>query len=113
MSDFDEARELDRRSHKLIDEKLPLTWLIGSAAAIVIAFATVVVKLDNVTSSLTKLELKTDQRDDRITLLIQNIAEVKGKNDTQQTQIDRNYQDLTEVKRNIEDLRRNQKWLTK
>lgn len=103
----------EQRPQKIIDAKLPLPWLIGCASAIVFSMGGVFFKLDNVTTSINKLEAKTDNRDDRISAIMQSLIQQQGKNDTQDAQILRAQTDITEVRRDVEDIRKSQRWMPK
>ncbi|WVW77383.1 hypothetical protein Bhz58_00052 [Stenotrophomonas phage vB_SmaS_Bhz58] len=107
------GQDMNERPQKIIDAKLPLPWLIGSACAVVFSMGGVFVKLDAVGASLTKLEAKTDTRDERISTLAQSLIQQAGKNDAQDAQITRNAADITDLKRDVEDIRKSQRWMPK
>ncbi len=107
------GQDMNERPQKIIDAKLPLPWLIGSVCAVVFSMGGVFVKLDAVGVSLTKLEAKTDTRDERISSLMQTLIRQQGKNDAQDAQIQRNASDISDVKRNVEELRESQRWMPK
>lgn len=111
--DNEAGQDMNERPQKIIDAKLPLPWLIGCATAIVFSMGGVFVKLDAVGSSLSKLEAKTDNRDERISTLAQSLIQQAGKNDTQDAQITRNAADITDLKRDVEDIRKSQRWMPK
>lgn len=111
--DNEAGQDMNERPQKIIDAKLPLPWLIGCATAIVFSMGGVFVKLDAVGSSLSKLEAKTDNRDERISSLMQTLIQQQGKNDTQDAQIQRNASDISDVKRDVEELRKSQRWMPK
>lgn len=101
------------RPQKIIDAKLPLPWLIGSACAVVFSMGGVFVKLDAVGASLTKLEAKTDNRDDRISTLAQSLIQQQGKNDVQDSQITGVQNETRDLRRDVEDLKKSQRWMPK
>lgn len=105
--------DMNERPQKVIDAKLPLTWLIGTAAAVVFSMGGVFFKLDSVSSSLTKLEAKTDNRDDRITTLAASLIQQQGKNDTQDAQITRAQSDISDIRRDVDEIRKSQRWMPK
>lgn len=107
------GQDMNERPQKIIDAKLPLPWLIGCATAIVFSMGGVFVKLDAVGSSLTKLEAKTDNRDERISALMQTLIQQQGKNDTQDAQISRNQSDISDLKRDVEEVKKSQRWMPK
>lgn len=86
---------------RIIDTKLPLAWLIGSAAMVIFAMGGIYIKLDTVSVALAKLEAKVDQRDDRIGLLQNTVTQTQGKTETQQNEINRLGQDVSDLKRSI------------
>lgn len=98
---------------RIIDAKLPLPWLIGCACAIVFSMGGVFVKLDNVNTALNKIEAKTDNRDDRITTLAATLIQQQGKNDTQDAAILRIQTDVIEIRRTLDETRKNQRWMPK
>ena len=104
---------MNERPLKVIDAKLPLTWLITSAVAVILAMGGVFMKLDNVSVALSKLEAKTDSRDERINLLAQTQIQQQGKNDTQDAQIVRSQSDIVDLKRDIDEIRKSQRWMPK
>lgn len=104
---------MNERPQKIIDAKLPLPWLIGSVCAIVFSFGGLFFKVDAVGQSVAKLEQKTDTRDERISTLAATLIQQQGKNDTQDAQIQRNAADIGEIKRDVEDLRKSQRWMPK
>lgn len=102
-----------KQASRIIDAKLPLSWLIGTASAVVFAMGGVYFKLETVSSSITKLESKTDNRDDRIATLTASLILQQGKNDTQDAQINRNHADIKDMRRDVDDIYKAQKWATK
>ena len=113
MSNEEFGSNMHERPQKIIDAKLPLPWLIGSACAVIFSMGGLFVKLDAVGTALTKLEVKTDTRDDRINLLTQSLIQQQGKNDIQDAQIQRNASDITDLKNSNEDIRKTQRWMPK
>lgn len=105
--------ELNERPQRIIDAKLPLPWLIGSACAIVFSMGGVFVKLDAVGSSVAKLEAKTDTRDDRINVLAQTLIQQQGKNDVQDAQITGVQNEARDLRRDVEEIKKNQRWMPK
>lgn len=104
---------MNERPTKIIDAKLPLPWLIGSACAVVFSMGGVFVKLDSVGASLTKLEAKTDTRDDRINVLAQTLIQQQGKNDVQDAQITGVKNEARDLRRDVEEIKKNQRWMPK
>jgi hypothetical protein len=90
---------------RIIETKIPLTWLVTSVLSVVLAFGGLFVKVDNATSAVSELKAKIESRDDRMTMLIQGLTEVKGVNSMQQSQIDRVQTDLIDVRRDLIDVR--------
>jgi hypothetical protein len=108
-----EGFEMHERPQKIIDAKLPLPWLIGCACAVVFSMGGVFVKLDAVGIALTKMEAKTDLRDERITTLSTALIQQQGRNETQDAQINRNQSDIAEIKRDLDEIGKNQRWMPK
>lgn len=98
---------------KIIDAKLPLWWLIGSACAVVFSMGGVFVKLDSVGTALTKIEAKTDSRDDRINVLAQSLIQQQGKNDVQDAQMQAMENEARYLRRDVEEIKKNQRWMPK
>lgn len=105
--------DMNGRPTKIIDAKLPLPWLIGSACAVVFSMGGVFVKLDSVGASLSKLEAKTDTRDDRINVLAQTLIQQQGKNDVQDAQIIGVQNEARDLRRDVEEIKKNQHWMPK
>lgn len=98
---------------KIIDAKLPLPWLIGSACAVVFSMGGVFVKLDAVGTALTKIEAKTDTRDDRISTLAQSLIQQQGKNDVQDAQVSALQNETRELRRDVEEVKKSIRWMPK
>lgn len=113
MSNNEAGQDMNERPQKIIDAKLPLPWLIGSACAVVFSMGGVFVKLDSVGQSLTKLEAKTDTRDERLSALAQTLIQQAGKNDVQDAQIIGVQNETRDLRRDVEDLKKNQRWMPK
>ena len=97
----------------MIDAKFPLTWLIGCSCAIVFALGGIFVQINGIASAVSKIESKTDIRDERTNVIAQSIIALQGDNRTQQAMIERTIADIAEAKRDIEELRRKQAWAPK
>lgn len=91
---------------KIIDMRLPLPWLLASVISIVFSIGGVFVKLNTVSESLVKMEIKTDLRDSKIINLAEMLIEQKGKNEMQDEQIKRTQADIGELKDSISDVRK-------
>lgn len=98
---------------KIVDAKLPLSWLIGCAAAIVFSMGGVFVKLDSLVGSLAKIEARTDNRDERIGALTQSLLIQQGRNETQDAHLARMQSDISDQKAAIEEVKKNQRWMPK
>lgn len=96
---------------RAIDTHISLSWLIGFTVAIVFAAGGVVVTMNEVSKQIAKLDVKMDQRDERIAAISQNVTTLSGENRMQQSQIDRAYLDINDVKHVVEDLRKGQRWM--
>lgn len=73
----------------LIEPKLPLWWIIASSVAIVFSMGGVIVKLDELGTSVQKIEAKIDAQEARLIIMDRSIYESKAENRIQQTQLDR------------------------
>jgi len=94
-----------------VDTHISLSWLIGFTCAIVFAAGGVVVTMGEVSKQIAKLDVKMDQRDERIAAITQNVTTLSGENRMQQSQIDRAYIDINDVKHSIDDIRKGQRWM--
>lgn len=113
MSNNEAGHDMNERPQKIIDAKLPLPWLIGSACAIVFSMGGVFVKLDAVGSAVSKIEAKTDSRDERISTLAQSLIAIQGRNDVQDAQIQGTQSEVRDMKRDIEEIKKSQRWMPK
>lgn len=95
------------------EPKLPLWSVIASAVAVVFSMGGVIVKLDSIGVSLVKLEQKTDTRDERIQTVQQTVLTMQGKNDMQDAQLSRIAVDFADMKRDVEEIRKHQRWAPK
>lgn len=86
----------------VIDAKLPLTWLISSAVAIVLSFGSLYAKMDAQNDTLKDLSSKLEKRDDNMSILLTSLAEVKSNNLTQDAAIARNAEDIADIKHRLE-----------
>jgi len=75
---------------KIIDTKLPLTWLLSTAGALLAALLSLILtianqsgKIDQVISQTTKFERRLDERDARMDRIEANIFEIRRKDDLQ------------------------------
>lgn len=98
---------------RVIDAKFPLTWLIGTGAAIVFAMGSVSFQISGLAATVAKIETKTDIRDERTNVISQSIIALQGDNRTQQAMIDRTAADVADAKRDIEEMKRKQVWAPK
>lgn len=85
-----------------LDTKVPLTWVIGAAVTVIVAFSVNTYKVDMLVKAVEKIETKADTRDDKINTLTQSIIQ-------QQSQTSRNTEDIGEIKRDVNQLKL-QRW---
>lgn len=97
----------------VIDTKFPLTWLIGCTCAIVFSMGGFAFKVSSFGESLSKIETKSDARDEKAALLQQMVLIQQGKNETQQSEITRAQSDIGDLKRDLEEMKRKQTWAPK
>lgn len=98
---------------KVIDSKLPLPWLLGSSAMILLAMGGLFAKMDNVTAAVQELSRKSETRDERMNLISNAIAETRSISMGNTASIVRSEKDIETMRRDIEDLRKTQRWLPK
>lgn len=94
----------------MIDAKFPLTWLLGTGAAIVFAMGSFSFQISGIAKTVANIEAKADVRDDRSNLMAQSIIALQGDQRTQDAKIDRSAIDIIEVKKDIEEMKRKQVW---
>lgn len=99
--------------NRFVDMKITITWLISAAASVVLALGGVYLKLDNVSNTVSELKVKTDIRDERISEVRSSIEQIKGANDVQNVTLTRHTQDIVDLRRDIDDIRKNQRWMPK
>lgn len=97
----------------VIDTKFPLSWLIGCSCAIVFSMGGFAVQVNSMSSALAKMDAKSDARDDRVNLLQQTVLIAQGKADNMASSITRNASDIADLKRDIEELKRSNRWTPK
>jgi predicted small secreted protein len=105
---------------KIIELKFPITWLLGVAFLICSVAVTAYFKFDGygkdiqaLTETVKTLSAKTDNRDDRIGAIIQSTIEIKAGQNGAELRLARAEADLRELRANIEEVRRNQRWIPK
>ncbi len=81
-----------------IDTKVPLSWVMSSAAAVVFALGFNAYKVDAVVKSVDKLETRSESRDDKLNALAQIITQ-------QQSQTSRNTEDISDIKRDVNEIK--------
>lgn len=104
---------LEQGRQTVIDTKFPLTWLIGCTCAIVFSMGGFAVKVSSFGESLSKIETKSDSRDEKAALLQQMVLIQQGKNETQQAELTRAVSDISDIKRDVEEMKRKQTWAPK
>lgn len=85
-------------SNSIITPKVPLSWVISSAVAIVFALGFNAYKVDAIVKSVDKLETRSESRDDKINTLAQSLIQ-------QQSQTSRNTDDIVDIKRDVNQLK--------
>lgn len=56
---------------RVIDTKIPVTWLITSVCGIILAIGGVFVRVDNMAATITKIDNKAEVRDERFNVVLQ------------------------------------------
>lgn len=72
----------ESRATKIIDMKLPLPWLLGTATAIVMAFAYVTVSVDRMREDVLELKSTTKAWNDRLATMVAETALLKFRVET-------------------------------
>ena len=105
---------------KIIELKLPLTYLITAVVTLLFALGGLYVKFDTLSQTVTRLDTKTDQRDDRIQVLLQTSVEIKSQISAQDQRMIRAESDVKEIRADFNSLRNevnrlnaNQRWMPK
>lgn len=86
----------------VIDAKLPLTWLIGSAVAIVFSLGGLYVKVDSLINTFDKVGTKLAEQDKTVSTLSQNVLIQSGRYDTLSLKVDNNTQNIAELKKDVD-----------
>lgn len=93
MTDSEWGR--DMKVHRIIDAKLPLTWLLSSAAALVLSLVSLEWsvaaqnnKLEQLIAQYSKIEQRLDARDQRMDDLMRQFYEMQRLDDAQSMRID-------------------------
>lgn len=113
MSTVIEQTKPQTGMQKMIDSKVPLVWVMSTSAAILIAMGGLFAKVDTMTTQVTDLVKKSESRDDRMNLISSAIAETRGLTMTNIQSINRSEKDIEMMRRDIDDLRKTQRWLPK
>lgn len=103
----------EKGNSTVIDTKFPLSWLIGCSAAIVFSMGGFAFQVNSMSNALSKIEVKTDARDERLNMMNQAILVRQGKDEAQDDKIVRLNADMAEVRRDIDELKRKQTWAPK
>lgn len=97
---------ITRRNPRVIETKFPITWVITSAVSVVLTMGTVYMKVDATASQVAEMKITLAKMDDRQTQLMQAVMAQQSKNDLQQEQISRNYADISEIAKKVDQFRR-------
>jgi len=106
------AQAIPRPQH-IINPKISLEWLIGAVIAILIPAAAVYYKVDTLTSAVQKSDSKADERDKVIQQIASDIQVQKVVIQNQQNQYQTVTQSVDILRNQVEELRRNQRWMPK
>lgn len=108
------------RPVKWIEMKLPLVWLLSAAGFVIAGMLGLYLQFQNygrdintLTKAVNRLEDKMENRDDRIGVLVQSTIEIKSQLTAQDLRMLRTEADIKEVRHNIEEVRRSQRWMPK
>lgn len=94
-----------------IDTKLPLTWLVGCAAAIIFSLGGVSFQVSTIAATVTKIENKSDVRDDRLNIVVQSVAVQASESRNIQSQVSQLGSQIVEVRRDVDAIRDKQRWV--
>lgn len=95
---------------RVIDTKIPLTWLVGCAAAIVFSLGGVSFQVSNIAGAVAKIEVKSDLRDDRLNAVVQTVAVQASESRSMQSQMSSFGTQLLEVRRDVDQIKDKQRW---
>ena len=117
---IEQANDMDNKPTKLIEMKLPLVWLLSSVVIICGALLSMYVtfigygkNIEALTKTVDRLDTKTDTRDERLSTLLQTTIEIKAQLSEQDRRLMRNESDIKELRGNVEEIRRSQRWAPK
>lgn len=118
-SEFDRMNT-DPRPQRLIEMKLPLVWLLGGVVSVLFSLGGLYVKFDTLSQNLTKLDAKTDIRDDKMQTLLSTSIEIKSQISAQDQRMLRAEgdvkdlrADLNGIRNEVQTLRNGQRWIPK
>lgn len=94
-----------------IDTKLPLTWLVGCAAAIIFSLGGVSFQVSTIAATVSKIENKSDVRDDRLNIVVQSVAVQASESRNIQSQVSQLGSQIVEVRRDVDAIRDKQRWV--
>lgn len=94
-----------------IDTKLPLPWLLGCAAAIIFSLGGVSFQVSTIAATVSKIENKSDIRDDRLNIVVQSVAVQANESRNIQSQVSQLGSQLGEARRDIDAIRDKQRWV--
>lgn len=84
-----------REPERIVDMRIPLTWLLSTAGAILVTLATTLWniaaqsnKLDTLIEANTKLEKRLDDRDIRLDVLRDRVSQLERASDTRAVRLD-------------------------
>jgi len=96
---------------RVIETKLPLTWLIGCAAAIIFSLGGVSFQVSTIAATVSKIEVKSDLRDDRLNTVVQSVAVQANESRNIQSQVTQLGSQMVEVRRDVEAIKDKQRWV--
>lgn len=114
------GNDMENKPKTFIEMKLPLVWLLSSVAIICGALLSMYVTfvgygktIEGLTKTVERLDTKTDTRDERLSTLLQTTIEIKAQLSEQDRRLMRNETDIKELRGNVEEIRRSQRWIPK
>lgn len=91
----------------VIDAKLPLTWLIGSAVAIVFSLGGLYVKVDSLIDTFSRVNERLASQDKSVSTLSQNLLIQSGRYDTLSLKVDANTKNIDDLKKDVDSYLKN------
>ena len=93
-----------------IDKRLPAPWILTTAFAAVMAMAGLYYQVGGLVESSKAMAAKIDTRDERFNVLVQTLTLQQGKDALQDSTISRLSSDVTDIKRDVDNIKDKTRW---